>query len=199
MIQIILWVVAIFCVIILIAMLFDIRDANKIIIETKNQYLNFVQLRTIVNSNPLFGKQSRLSQYKSKLDPALDLFITSEGFNLEDIITRKKKLALFFASLQKKYELNFSVDGFVFLEHPALFSTIMNIHYSKKKPPSEAQITAIKEGFNKETIKKIISSANAKKELQYRISQTEDESKLVLLSAHIKCIEILENIYLSNN
>ena len=197
MIEIILWIVGIFCVIMALAMLSDIRHANSIIKINKNNYLSYYELQAIVNSNPLYGKQNRLSQYKSQLDPALDLFITSEGFNIEDIVISQKNLKSFLNSLQKKYELDFYVDGFVFMENPGLFSVIMNVSYSKENPPTEAQITTIKEGINnKDTIKKIISSENAKKELQHRISQTEDELKLKRLYLHIESIELLEKIYL---
>jgi hypothetical protein len=196
MIEIILWIVGIFCVIMALAMLSDIRHANSIKIN-KNNYLSYYELQVIVNSNKLYGKQNRLSQYKSHLDPALDLFITSEGFNIEDIVISQKNLKSFFNSLIKKYELDVDVDGFVFMEIPSLFSVIMNVSYSNENPPTEEQITIIKDGINnKDTIKKIISSKNAKKELQDRISKTEDELKLKRLYLQIERIELLEKIYL---
>ena len=68
MIEIILWIVGIFCVIMALAMLSDIRHANSIIKINKNNYLSYYELQAIVNSNPLYGKQNRLSQYKSQLD-----------------------------------------------------------------------------------------------------------------------------------
>lgn len=90
MIEIILWIVGIFCVIVALAILSDIRHANSFKIN-KNNYLSYYELQAIVNSNPLYGKQNRLQQYKSQLDPALDLFIKSEGFNIEDIVISQKK------------------------------------------------------------------------------------------------------------
>lgn len=83
------------------------------------------------------------------------------------------------------------------MEIPSLFSVIMNISYSNENPYTEEQITIIKDGINnKDTIKKIISSKNAKKELQDRISKTEDELKLQRLYLQIDHIELLEKIYL---
>ena len=83
------------------------------------------------------------------------------------------------------------------MEMPELFSIIMNVSYSKENPPTEAQITTIKEGLsNKDTIRKIISSADAKKELQKRISETEDELKLKVLALAVESIELSEKIYL---
>tara|TARA_B100000767_G_scaffold186330_1_gene173807 strand:+ start:469 stop:1071 length:603 start_codon:yes stop_codon:yes gene_type:complete len=196
MIEIILWIVGIFCVIVALAILSDIRHANSFKIN-KNNYLSYYELQAIVNSNPLYGKQNRLQQYKSQLDPALDLFIKSEGFNIEDIVISQKNFKAFAEQLVKKYELDFYVDGFVFMEIPSLFSVIMNISYSNENPYTEEQITIIKDGINnKDTIKKIISSKNAKKELQDRISKTEDELKLQRLYLQIDHIELLEKIYL---
>ena len=194
------WAILFICIIFGFAIFRDMRNANKNIKRSKNNYLSFQQLATIVGSIPLYGSKNRLSQYKSCLDPSVNLFIKHEGFDLIDIINSEKKLEGFLEHLGEKYELNYTVDAPVWLEEIDLFSVIMNIDYSKNNPPTEAQITTIKEGFNnKDTIKKIISSANAKKELQHRISQTEDELKLTLLSMHIKGIEILEKIYLPNN
>ena len=194
------WAILFICIIFGFAIFRDIINANKNIKRSKNNYLSFHQLATIVGSIPLYGSKNRLSQYKSCLYPSVNLFIKHEGFDLIDIITSEKKLKGFLEHLGEKYELNYTVDAPVWLEEIDLFSVIMNIDYSKNNPPTEAQITTIKEGFNnKDTIKKIISSANAKKELQHRISQTEDELKLALLSMDIKGIEILEKIYLPNN
>jgi len=194
MIEIILWIVGIFCVIMALVMLSDIRNANSIIKEKKNRYINFYELHVIVNSNILYGRKDRLLQYKSHIDPALDLFITSEGFDTKDILT-SANLTHFLNSIQEKYELNFYAP--VFMEMPELFSIIMNVSYSKENPPTEAQITTIKEGLsNKDTIRKIISSADAKKELQQRISETEDELKLKVLALQIESIELLEKKYL---
>ena len=194
MIEIILWIVGIFCVIMALVMLTDIRNANSIIKEKKNRYINFYELHVIVNSNILYGRKDRLLQYKSHIDPALDLFITSEGFDAKDILT-SANLTHFLNSIQEKYELNFYAP--VFMEMPELFSIIMNVSYSKENPPTEAQIITIKEGLsNKDTIRKIISSADAKKELQKRISETEDELKLKVLALAVESIELSEKKYL---
>lgn len=157
---------------------------------------DLLQVISCININPFtYTTNDILRKHIGDLDPLSKYFLISEGFDIEST-NSWKKLGDFLGNLaENKYKMDATTDIFVIHAAPDPILCLLDISYSKDTPPTESQISILKDKLADDNFKKkIMSACKLKEELQLKINMTEDSNLKTLYEANFKLVQSAENM-----
>jgi len=198
------WVIGIFLIWMIFGLSFDfIKAKNKIKNYNKRKkYYNLQDFEFIINGLSFFFAflpnsliyRNNLRKHIGELDPLTKYFLISEGFDIESP-NSFHKINRFWDTLVSKYEIDLTTEVYVIHIVPETILCLLDISYSKDSPPTESQISILKDKLADDNFKKkIMSSIKLKEELQLKIDRTEDSLRKELYQLCFQNVQLAENM-----